>query len=87
MCLVFYSLWAIDLKSSGYMQFNRLILFATVPVVYFIMMKYSLNIENENNDGDPIDVFFKDVILILAVVAFLSMIAFAVYIPIDWILF
>ena len=87
MCLIFYSLWAIDFKNSGYEQFNRLLLLATIPIIYFIMMKYSLNIESENNNGDPIDVFLKDIVLILAVIVFIVMIAFAVYVPVSIVLF
>lgn len=87
MCLIFYSLWAIDLKNLGYGQFNRLLLLATIPIIYFIMMKYSLNIEGEANNGDPIDVFLKDYILILAVIIFLIVIVLAIYIPVDITLF
>lgn len=83
MCLVFYSLWAIDFKNMEYNQFNRILLLSTIPIIYFIMMKYSLNIENENNDGEPIDVLLKDYVLIATVLVFLIFIIFAVYIPIS----
>lgn len=84
MCLIFYSLWAIDFRGDIALGLiNKFILLATIPLVYFIMMKYSLNIENPKNDGNPIDVFFKDKILILASVAFVALIVISVYVPIN----
>ncbi|MBQ3502133.1 MAG: decaprenyl-phosphate phosphoribosyltransferase [Clostridia bacterium] len=83
MCLVFYSLWASGFKSGDLGLMNRLMLLATIPIVYFIMMKYSLNIESENNNGDPIDVLLKDKILIGAVVIFMGLILVSLYVPIN----
>lgn len=86
MSLVFYSLWAIDLNfDKG--QFNRFLLLVTIPLVYFIMMKYSLDIEQSENNGDPIDVLLKDITLILSVIIFVALIIVAVYVPINISLF
>jgi len=86
MCLVFYSLWAINLDNCGG-QFNRFLLLATIPLVYFIMMKYSLNIEKNQNNGDPIDVLFKDFVLIISALIFVAILIIAVYIPINIVMF
>lgn len=86
MCLVFYSLWAINLDATGG-QFNRFLILATIPFVYFIMMKYSLNIEKNQNNGDPIDVLFKDFVLIASAIIFVAMLVVAVYVPIGVTLF
>lgn len=51
----FYALWAMS-KADTY-------LFWTVPLVIILLMKYSLDIEGDS-DGDPIEVIYKDKILI-----------------------
>lgn len=86
MCLVFYSLWATDLICTGG-SFNKLLLLATIPLIYFIMMRYSLDIEHTSNNGDPIDVLFKDYVLICSAVVFVGMLVIAVYVPINISLF
>ena len=80
--LVFYSLWAIDFNVLGG-TLNRFITLATIPLVYFIMMRYSLDIEKATNSGDPVDVLLKDKVLVLCVFMFLLMLFIAVYIPIN----
>jgi len=82
--LVFYSLWAIDFNTFGDGMLNRFIILATIPIVYFIMMRYSLDIEKSSNSGDPIDVLLKDKVLILFAVIFVAMIIVAVYVPIRF---
>lgn len=86
MCLVFYSLWATSLEFI-WTQFNKFLLLITIPLIYFIMMKYSLDIEQNKNNGDPIDVLFKDIVLILAALVFVVLLIIAVYFPIKIILF
>lgn len=60
--IVFYSLWCVDENTisrigNGYVS-------ATIPIIMVILMKYSLDIENDNSYGDPVDVVFHDKILI-----------------------
>lgn len=63
--LVFYSLWAME-QTSKYMIY-------TVPILMIIFMKYSLNIE-KNEDGDPTSVLYSDkVLMILAVIYIIIM--------------
>lgn len=49
--IVFYSLWAIE-QSIKY-------LYLTIPLLIVIFMKYSLNIE-KNDEGDPTTILYKD---------------------------
>lgn len=58
---VFYALWAINYNNSNMLM--------TIPVVILILMKYSLNIEG-NSDGDPVEVIFRDKILIILAVIY-----------------
>ena len=64
MCLglanTFYALWAMDKGSAG--GYSKYLIW-TVPIVFLIFMKYSLNIEG-NSDGDPVEVLVHDKILI-----------------------
>ena len=65
MCLtltvIFYSLWTVDPIQSHKM------IFWTVPLVMIIVMTYSLSIERDNSDGDPISVLAGNKMLILLV--------------------
>lgn len=58
---VFFTLWTIDLD-------NKRIVW-TVPVFIVIMMRYSYCIEGES-DGDPVEVFLKDKLLMLLIVGY-----------------
>ena len=54
--IVFYSLWTIE-QDIKYLSF-------TIPILIIIFMKYSLNIE-KNNEGDPTTILYQDKILLL----------------------
>lgn len=57
--IVFYSLWCSemsDLKNNNFVMI-------TIPLVVSICMKYNLNIEQEDNDGDPMETLLKDKLL------------------------
>ena len=56
--IVFYSLWCAEHISKA-----RYLLF-TVPVVIMIAMKYSLNVEISDNDGDPTETILGDRVLL-----------------------
>lgn len=77
MAIIFYSLWTTD---SAIVTISNNFLIYTIPLVIVICMKYSLDIE-ANSDGDPIEVIFKDKLLlvlgfILVVVMFLILYVF-----------
>jgi hypothetical protein len=57
LCVVFYSFWSVD--SSTVQRLNTHAFVFTVPVVFLILLKYSLNIERDS-EGDPIDVLLQD---------------------------
>lgn len=82
MCLVFYSLWAVDFKVNTVGYFNSILVLITIPLVIFILMRYSLDIE-KGGSGDPIDVLLKDYILLASALLFVIIIAIAVYVPVP----
>lgn len=53
--IVFYALWTIENPNNAMVW--------TVPIVMIICMKYNLDLE-KGYDGDPVEVLFKDKILI-----------------------
>jgi 4-hydroxybenzoate polyprenyltransferase len=68
LCIVFYSLWSID--SVTVQKFHTAAFVYTVPFVFFILLKYSLNIETDS-DGDPTSVVLHDKVLLLLGVAYI----------------
>ena len=54
--IVFYSLWSIE-QSNKFM-------YLTIPLLIIIFMKYSLNIE-KNDEGDPTTILYQDKLLML----------------------
>ena len=57
---VFYAFWCIDEKTVAHYGNDKLIF--TVPLILLITMKYSLNIESQEN-GDPVEIIFNDAAL------------------------
>ena len=56
LAIAFYALWAKD--------YENIIFLWSVPVVIVMAMKYSLNIENKDSEGDPTDIILQDKLLI-----------------------
>lgn len=65
--LVFYSLWCVDETTVASLN-NRIIW--TIPFVVAIAMKYSLDIERGDSDGDPIEVVMHDKFLLIGAALF-----------------
>lgn len=65
--LVFYSLWC-----TSNTNVNTNLLIYSIFFIIFIVMKYSLNIENSNNEymGDPVEVVLHDKILLVSIVLY-----------------
>ena len=65
--LVFYSLWC-----TSNTTVNTNLLIYSIFFIIFIVMKYSLNIENSNNEymGDPVEVVLHDKILLVSIVLY-----------------
>lgn len=81
--LVFYSVWAY-FATREIQVLNKILIMFSVILVYFIMMKYSKNIETVANSGNPIEVLIKDRFLIFCVVLYLAIIFVALYYPINF---
>jgi decaprenyl-phosphate phosphoribosyltransferase len=63
--VMFYSMWCVT--PNDFIKGDRLIW--TVPLVLLICMKYSMDVEGDNN-GDPAEVLLSDKVLILLVSLF-----------------
>ncbi len=72
--IVFYSFWCME---RDQMYGDKYYLY-TVPVFVFIMLKYSYDIENDE-DGDPTNVILNDKILILCVLILAVLFAVLMY--------
>lgn len=75
MCLslavCFYALWAKDYE-------NPIILWS-VPLIMLMCMKYSLNIEQNDSEGDPTDIILKDKFLIFLSIIYIILMLFGIY--------
>lgn len=64
--IVFYALWTVDpinvAKASNMLVW-------TVPFIMLILMKYSMNIENDSF-GDPVNVVLEDKVLIITIILY-----------------
>jgi 4-hydroxybenzoate polyprenyltransferase len=76
LCVVFYSLWSIDRGTIERVGTGAFVY--TVPVIFMILLKYSLNIERDS-DGDPTSVILRDKAL-LALCAGYAVCAFCILI-------
>lgn len=74
--IAFYSLWSVDPITIQRITNPHLIW--TVPLVITICMKYSLNVE-KSSDGDPVEVFFKDKVLIFLSLIYAGIMLIMVY--------
>lgn len=72
--IVFYALWCVDSMTIEKMGNNFMVW--TVPIIMIILMKYSLNVEGDSF-GDPVDVLFKDKLL-LSMVLLYAIIVFSI---------
>ena len=75
-CIAFaeitYALWAMQSEHSGLMY--------TVPIVMIIFMKYSLNIEDSDSEGNPMDVLLGDKLLLVCVLLYGIVSFFSIYV-------
>lgn len=56
LAICFYALWA--------MNYGNNLMICTVPIVMLLAMKYSLDIEEIESEGDPVEVIIKDKFII-----------------------
>ncbi len=69
--ITFYSLWA--------MNYGNVLMIWTVPIVMLLAMKYSLNIENVENEGNPVDILLKDKFIIILGILYIAFIYYILY--------
>jgi 4-hydroxybenzoate polyprenyltransferase len=67
LCVVFYALWSFDSKTIERFHTNAFIY--TIPLVFVLFLKYSLNLEGDT-DGDPITVLLHDKVLCVLVILY-----------------
>ena len=76
LCVIFYALWSIDPVTIE--KFHTSAFIFTIPIIFIIFLKYSLNIET-NIEGDPTSVLLNDKILLLLCVIYVICVFFIVY--------
>jgi len=76
--MIFYALWSTDAETISKTGSKYLIF--TVPVVFFVLMKYCADIEGDSY-GDPVDVVLHDKLLIGLCMVFAIMILSIIYAP------
>ena len=74
--ITFYALWCVDPLTVQRIGNPHLVW--TVPLLVILGMKYSLNVESEN-DGDPVEVIFADKVLLCLGAAFACILGVMVY--------
>lgn len=81
MCLamanVFYALWSMDPGTSEFYHEN---LVYSVPIVMFITMRYSLDVESGASDGDPVHVLLHDRFLLILCACYLIIMGLILYV-------
>ena len=77
LCVVFYALWCFD--STTVERFHTTAFVYTVPLVFILLLKYSLNVER-GTDGDPTTVLLHDKVLCILVILY----AMAAFMIIYW---
>lgn len=75
--IVFYALWCVDSMTIERMGNNWMVW--TVPIIMIILMKYSLDVEGDSF-GDPVDVLFKDKLLLCLVLGYAIIVFSIMYI-------
>lgn len=71
LAITFYSLWAIQTEYPGMIW--------TVPIVMIILMKYSLDIESGDSEGNPMDVFTHDRVLLALAAVYVVAVCIVLY--------
>lgn len=80
---VFYSLWTFERIGSFSASFslNTLLFVLGIPLAMLICMRYSLDLESEDCDGDPVDTVFTDKPLLILIAFWFCIMLLSVYAP------
>lgn len=81
LALCFYAVWCIT--SPTITSFSNPGIIWTVPMIFVIFLRYNYLIERKDIDGDPINVFLKDIFLICLAIFFVIWVIVVIYIPIP----
>ena len=76
LCIIFYTLWSICPETIE--KFNTTAFIYTIPLVFIILLKYSLNVEI-GRDADPTSVLLNDKVLLLLCVTYVICAACILY--------
>ena len=68
---VCYALWAVQSEHKYLMW--------TVPIVMVIFMKYSLDIEQKDSEGNPVDILLSDPVLLLLALLYAVIVVISIY--------
>ena len=66
-----YALWSAQSRHSA--------LIWTVPIIMIIFMKYSLDIESDNSEGNPLDVLLADKMLLVMIILYIVITMICIY--------
>lgn len=75
--IVFYALWTMDSNTISAYHTDGIVW--TVPLVLLIFLKYSFSIES-TYDKDPVEIFFKDKILVSLTTIYMVIMLLILYI-------
>lgn len=83
---VFYSLWTFERIGSFSASFNfsTLLFVLGIPLAMLICMRYSLDVESEDSDGDPVTTVFSDRPLLALIVLWVVIMFLSVYVGAVW---
>lgn len=75
--IVFYSLTCVDANTTVAGQGINFIY--TVPILLLILLRYNMILLSGDSDGDPVDMFYRDKSIILAVVGYICICMILLY--------
>lgn len=77
MTLVFYALWCID-KNTVAAGMGKSFVWS-IPIVFLIFLKYNLHLENQECEGDPVEVVWEDKWIMCLLVIYVAVIVRVLY--------
>jgi len=71
--IIFYSLWCAD-----YTELTAKLIW-TIPMIMILFMRYSMLVEEEHQDGDPVEIIFGDKLLLLLITIYIIVLFLIMY--------
>lgn len=72
--IVFFSLWCMEKGNIENMNYLFL-----VPIIMIIFFRYNYNLQDKNNDGDPVNIILKDPIFLILIIIIVVCLFMLVY--------